>query len=185
MLAIARTLKSQYPGWHWFWDDLDEAELPWARTLSEDNREAFQLTVESMLRASIPPERMACLRALWSPLRCPNLSFGSDYTLRWNLMGSLEDSPNDTTDAQVESVMTELSPDEEGHAADPSLVNSNERKEQIAHFLKELKYSALCTLWEFVRTWACYTATLPPEAFGELQSHLFGIAAMVLLGQLS
>ena len=181
MPALATSL---YPGWHSFWDALEEAECPWARSISEDGQESFQQTVESMIRASVPRVRTDRLRELWESLRLPALSGRCDHNLRWNLLCDLEQSPFDTDDAEVERVLVELARFPEESEMDSERIVSADLKDRTALFLAELKYTALCTLWHFTGSWSCYTATLPREVLDHLRGSLFGLTVIELICQL-
>ncbi len=182
MTVLATSL---YPGWQSFWDALEEAESPWARSISEEGQEAFQQTVESMIRASVPPVRAARLHKLRSSLHFPDLSHRDHYELRWNLLCYLERSPNDTDDAQVQRILTELTQLHKGSDPIPAdTLASTDLQEQMTRFIEELKYTALCTLWQFTCFWSCYTATLPREELDHLRESLFGLTVIELLCQL-
>jgi len=171
--AIART------DLHWgpIWDELHQAECLWARQLPNEGHNVEE-TIESMLRASVPRESMARLRELWASLKLDR-PFSEDHPdLDWTLQDTL-DGPDHTAPGDPSFFLKELWKSQEGVHIPPTFLP--DQLEAAADFLRELKYTALCTVWKFTCSWSCYTETLPAQFVTKLREHVFGITMLLLL----
>lgn len=173
MTTVATPL---FTTWHWFWEEVEKAESPWYRSLDEDGRNAVEMTIETMLRASIPTKALDHLRELWSALPHTSRSIREDVTLRWNI-GGIVKGPDDSTDMELNSFMVEL--------VQFDSLSEKQLMESVSHFIRVLKQIVLATLWTFATEWCCYTSMIPRQPVQLLHTYLFEVAAIVLLSELS
>ena len=82
---------------------------------------------------------------------------------------------SDETD-ENESMLGLDESDENHNSLDPAAVFDT-----AFQFLNELKYTALCTVLNFVCSWSCFTESLPREVSKKLRDDLFGLTMITLL----
>jgi len=169
--------------WESFWDQLDEQESVWARKQSKADRNAFAVLVEGMAAASVPRDQMFALRQEWSRLGLRGVSF-RDHDLMWNLLAGGELSDPLTPVDEVVKVFADEFRALRGADDNTEALGRDDLTKNLAPFVQELRYCALCMAWRFTELFGGYTATLPPEAADAIRSSLMDLTVNTLLVQL-
>jgi hypothetical protein len=91
--------------------------------------------------------------------------------------------PEQITDTEVKQILETLWISQEGVTERPTSF-SPEIMSVAAQFVKELSYTALCTIWTFYCCESEFIRSLPLEVVEELNSDLFSLTMHLVLQQL-
>lgn len=175
------TVYTPLTAWMTVWEDLERAECPWARQMSDDDRSNFEQTIESMLQASIPDSLMTPLRQTWSKLNVDRPFSDNHPDVWWNLYVILSQKEH-TTEEEALEVLTEILMSEDSTQA--TAVDRPGQASLALPFVKDLKYTGLCTAWRFTSLWTGFLTTLPAEVAKILRGELITLTMLVVLREM-
>ena len=175
-----------FTGWDWLWEGF---ESPDSRDESLDSLDfSTSLTIEQMLRSSIPTERLEQLREIWKSLPHCQGKLSEKHTMRWNLGLRMADSNYDIK-YDPEEFLREINSTHEdasdGNTSDVGLEPTDIQKQQAKLFLHELMLITLATLCNFANSSSVHMSNLPSQVSRFLRCHAIEMTSIVIMCELS